>query len=141
MSVEFCCGLVVHCGCCSPHLLTRAALYHTFILGFDQSDGVVDLVSDNTPLPPGGLLVNLRQVPHVPALGLHLPPLTWVPPGSSVLRQGSQQRGEDAAVRVGELVRGEERVGGGRDEQRHVAVDQKQQQNTAEAADGGGRGL
>ncbi|TNN62281.1 hypothetical protein EYF80_027545 [Liparis tanakae] len=37
---------------------------------------------------------------------------SWVPPRPSVLRKGLEQRGEDTAVRVGEVIRFVQRIGG-----------------------------
>lgn len=118
------------------HSFTFITLCQTLILRLHQPDCVVDLSPVQAPLHPGGLLVDLRQIFHVPVLGLHLLLQARAPPGPSVLWQGFEQRREDAAVRVGEVV---QRAGGGqrRCEQRAAAGDQQQEGDRAEITKGG----
>lgn len=96
------------------HVLTSVSLCQTLLLGFDESDGVVVFTSLGAP-------VNSAQILHVPVLRFHLPPQARVPPGPPVLRQSSEQRGQDAAVRVGEVLQAGQGVGGGGGERREAA--------------------
>lgn len=118
-------------------LLTCITLRKTFILWLDQSDCVVDGIPVQTPLHSGGLLVNLREVSHVPVLGFYLSLQSWVPPRPSVLRKGLEQRGEDTAVRVGKVIQFVQRIRGSQrvSQQRAAAGEQQQEENSAETTE------
>lgn len=122
---------------CEVSPLTSAPLRETLLLGPDQSHCVVDPGPVRAPLHPGGPLVNIRQVLHVPVIGSRLLPRARVPPRPPVLGQGLEQRGEDAAVRVREAARAAQRAGGSRrggPDRRAAAGDQRQQAGRAEEA-------
>lgn len=123
---------------CPCDLLTFVTLCQALILWLDQSDSVVDFAPVHTPLHSGGLLVNLRQIFHVPVLGFELFLQTGVPPRPPVLRQSFQQWGEDAVVLVGEVRQGVLRVRGRRGgrNQREAAGDEQQQSDSAKTTKG-----
>lgn len=127
---------ITYCG--DIKRFTCVALWKTLVLWLDQSNRVAPSPPVQACLHPGGLLVNVRQIFHVPFLGFHLPPQLRVPPRLSVFRQSLQQRGEDAVVRVGEIPQAVQIIAGGsrRREQRPAAGDQHQKGYHARATEG-----